>query len=518
MYGIEGLLAGRTLVDRYRVEEVIGRGGMGAVYLATDQRLGRQVAVKVIAVAAPDPQSHARLRARFHREARAAAGLHHPNIVAVYDFGTDTLLDLDFLVMELLRGEDLATRLGREGPPALPVTLSILYQAARGLAAGHRTGLVHRDVKPGNLFLQSGDRPEEVQVRVLDFGIAEVTADDQTLTHLTVYGRSPFSPAYASPEQLRGESCVTPATDVFSLAAVGYHLLTGERAFTSGDPERMAAELSSALASLPRRPMLRPPLREILQRGLAHRAEDRFRDAGALAEALAPLLAAPDRSTAQPDATRWVGEPRERPAAEPEPKRRFSFFSRKGSRPAPERPVSAYAEPTGTRTAFEPPPPRNLAPRTSAAPPMRTPGPAPAPSPAAAHRPGWFRRAGAAVWSFCVTTVVVGLFMGAWALALTGLESSDPALILGGIAGSIALTPLAVHRVMGRRGSYRLALLGSIAASVASLFLVGPNGEAQLLLATMFGLQLVTALVIVRLTRRAEPRPVPGPQHTPIRA
>jgi hypothetical protein len=149
---------------------------------------------------------------------------------------------------------------------------------------------------------------------------------------------------------------------------------------------------------------------------------------------------------------------------------------------------------------------------------MRTPGPAPAPSPAAAHRPGWFRRAGAAVWSFCVTTVVVGLFMGAWALALTGLESSDPALILGGIAGSIALTPLAVHRVMGRRGSYRLALLGSIAASVASLFLVGPNGEAQLLLATMFGLQLVTALVIVRLTRRAEPRPAPGPQHTPIRA
>src|SRR5688572_30362869 len=227
MYGIEGLLAGRTLVDRYRIDAVVGRGGMGAVYRAHDLRLGREVAVKVITVAAGDADGHRRLRARFLREARAAAGLHHPNVVQVYDYGEDPTLGLDFLVMELLRGEDLATRLNRKGPPAVPTALNILCQAARGLAAGHRAGLVHRDIKPGNLFLEPGDRIGEVQVKVLDFGIADITAlDEETVTHLTVAGRSPFSPAYASPEQLRSETRVTPATDVFSLGAVGFHLLT----------------------------------------------------------------------------------------------------------------------------------------------------------------------------------------------------------------------------------------------------------------------------------------------------
>src|SRR5688500_4441955 len=254
MYGIAGLLNGRTLCGRYRIDAVIGRGGMGAVYSATDERLGRSVAVKVIGIVAHEPQEHARLQARFQREARAAATLRHPNVVAVHDYGSDPELGRDFMVMELLQGEDLAVRLARTGPPPVHIALAILRQAARGLAAGHRAGLVHRDVKPGNLFLEPGDRIGEVQVKVLDFGIADITAlDEETVTHLTVAGRSPFSPAYASPEQLRSETRVTPATDVFSLGAVGFHLLTGRRAFKTTDPAQMVAELSSALANdLPR--------------------------------------------------------------------------------------------------------------------------------------------------------------------------------------------------------------------------------------------------------------------------
>ena len=120
MYGIAGLLTGRTLAGRYLIEAVIGRGGMGAVYRAVDERLSRPVAVKVVGAVTTDPQEHHKLRMRFNREARAAAALRHPNVVQVHDFGTDPELDLDYLVMELLHGEDLAQRLMRGGAPRSP--------------------------------------------------------------------------------------------------------------------------------------------------------------------------------------------------------------------------------------------------------------------------------------------------------------------------------------------------------------------------------------------------------------
>jgi serine/threonine protein kinase len=487
MYGLEGLLAGRTLGGRYLIEEVVGRGGMGAVYRARDERLARQVAVKVIGVVLADEEMNQRLRARFHREARVAATLHHPNVVQIYDFGADDALGLDYLVMELLRGEDLATRLSRKGPPAVGTALEILQQAARGLAAGHRAGLVHRDVKPGNLFLEPGDRHGEVQVKVLDFGIADVVsaADDRTVTHLTVVGRSPFSPAFASPEQLRGEERPGPASDVFSLGAVGFQLLTGRRAFQSSDWRQLLVELSASLAAeLPNVKGLEPAARAVLLRALAPEPRDRFPDAGAFAQALEPLLS-------------------ERPRAGEEPARVAP------AQPAPRRldPTRGATElMTNGATALSSAPFRPAAPdpklREEVEALLRQrqrPALAPLPEP---RRPGRFRRAVRAVTSFLVTTVSVALFAGAWYLALTGARVGDLRQIFAGAAASVVLTPLAVHRLSGRRGSYRFALLGSILGSAAVVYLLAPSHRIPSTLAVLLLAQLAISFVAVRLTGR----------------
>jgi tRNA A-37 threonylcarbamoyl transferase component Bud32 len=294
MAGLESLLKGRTLAGRYLIDDVIGRGGMGAVYRGTDQRLGRPVAVKVItASAGNDPAVRERLRARFRHEAASAASLpHHPNVVPVYDYGTDDELGLDYIVMELLRGEDLATRLQGRGAPPMAEALRILQHAARGVAVGHRAGLIHRDVKPGNVFLVQGSGADEMQVRVLDFGIAKAMAEEDTASAgLTHDGRAPLSPAYASPEQLRGDARLTPASDVFSLGALGFQLLTGTRPFTEADRNRMAAGMQVPVPSLrARNPGVPAEVEEVILRALSLFPAQRFDDAGALADALARPL------------------------------------------------------------------------------------------------------------------------------------------------------------------------------------------------------------------------------------
>ena len=290
MAGLEALLKGRELAGRYRIEEVIGRGGMGAVYRGTDLRLGRPVAVKVItASSGNDPELRERIRARFRHEASAAAKLpHHPNVVPVYDYGTDDDLGLDYIVMELLRGHDLASRFQRSGPPPIAQALRILQHAARGVAVGHRSGLIHRDVKPGNIFLVQGEHAgDEMQVRVLDFGIAKAMTEEDSTTALTHDGRAPLSPAYASPEQLRGEPRLTPASDVFSLGAVGFQLLTGDRPYSEVDRNRMGAGIEVPTPSLrSRNPRVPDEVEAIIRRALASDPAQRFANAGAMADAL----------------------------------------------------------------------------------------------------------------------------------------------------------------------------------------------------------------------------------------
>ncbi|HYW07139.1 MAG TPA: protein kinase [Longimicrobium sp.] len=297
MPGLEGLLAGRTLAGRYRIEEVIGRGGYAAVYRAVDERLGRTVAVKVITVVAPDGATREQVRRRFEREARIAAGLDHPNVVTVYDVGTDPELELDFLVMELLRGEDLSGRIARVELFPLPAAVRVLRDAARGIAAGHLGGLIHRDVKPANVFLAEHDRENRFRVCILDFGIARIRDAENSLTRLT-HGAAPLSPRYASPEQLRDERDLSPASDVFSLGVIGYELLTGERPFTPDqirDVSRGETAVPPSFAGVP------AEVEPIIRTAMEWEPADRFPGAGEMAEALDAALATlpPDAASAR---------------------------------------------------------------------------------------------------------------------------------------------------------------------------------------------------------------------------
>jgi serine/threonine protein kinase len=284
--GLESLLTGHTLVKRYTIEEVIGRGGFAVVYRAMDERLSRPVAVKVITLTATDPEHREVLRERLHKEAQAAASLpHHPNLVTVHDVGTDPELGLDFLVMEMLRGENLAQSFARAGRPPLKRALCILRDAAEGLAVGHRAGLIHRDVKPGNIFLAEAHdgNHDDVRVCLLDYGIAQAIEDDQTVTRGA--GANPLSPAFASPEQIRGERELTAATDVFSLGVVGYQLLTGERPFTS-QPGQVPTGWTVRKPIRELNPEVPTAVEQVVMKAMSVEPRDRFADADAFSHAL----------------------------------------------------------------------------------------------------------------------------------------------------------------------------------------------------------------------------------------
>lgn len=296
MSGILALLLGRRLCDRYRVDSVIATGGMGSVCRAFDLKLERDVAVKVVTAVAPDADEAGRLKARFHREATAAARLRHPNVVTVHDFGTDPDLGIDFLIMELLAGEDLSARMRRAGGP-LPVdeAVEILREAGMGLAAGHRAGMVHRDVKPANIYLVA--EPGGWEVKVLDFGIAQVRAQDgETAAKLTQFG-APHTPRYASPEQLAG-GVVTAASDVYSLALTGLEMLGGEHPEalnSTGDDREAARRVKRVLAKRGDVPLR---LAAILRRSMRLDPTARFADADVFLDALDDWEKAPPADAA----------------------------------------------------------------------------------------------------------------------------------------------------------------------------------------------------------------------------
>jgi serine/threonine-protein kinase len=268
---------GSVLGGRYRLIELLGQGGMATIYRARDAQLERDVAVKLLR---PEYGRDPDFLSRFRSEAQAAAGLNHPNIVAVYDYGQDEAGP--FIVMELIDGEDLQSVVRRVGalPPRQAARLTA--ETARALDAAHRRGIVHRDVKPGNVMVGRDGR-----VKVGDFGIARALSEAQ----MTLPGTTLGSVHYFSPEQARGEP-TTPASDVYSLGIVLYELLTGRRPFEGDSAAAIAmARLSGAVPSpSAARSGIPPALEAIVRRAMALDPNGRYHTGGDLAEALDAFL------------------------------------------------------------------------------------------------------------------------------------------------------------------------------------------------------------------------------------
>jgi serine/threonine-protein kinase len=262
-------------IGRYRVLGYLGRGAMGVVYRGRDDALERDVALKVMSIGLGADSD---ARGRFQREAKAAARLQHPNIVTVYELGEHQ--GAPFIAMELLEGMDLqrAIEAGIRPDPAL--TFPILLQVLAGLGHAHEKGIVHRDVKPSNIFL-----PRGLPAKIMDFGVARLSGS--TTTSGAVSG----TPTYMSPEQVRG-GLLDGRSDLFSTGLILYELVTGERAYRAESVVAVLYKIAHEdpdLALLPRGPEW-ASLREVISRSLARDPEDRYPDARAMASELALAL------------------------------------------------------------------------------------------------------------------------------------------------------------------------------------------------------------------------------------
>ena len=292
-------LQGRILDGRYQLNSLLGVGGMANVYLAQDRVLQRQVAVKVLSL--PYAQDPAFVE-RFRREARTAARLSHPNIVAVFDSGSDA--DQSYLVMEYVPGQSLAELLARQGRLAPRRAAELAMEVCAALAAAHTQGLVHRDIKPGNVLLGHDGR-----VKVTDFGIAKAVAAATTLTGVgVVLGTA----AYLSPEQAQGGP-VDARSDLYGLGCVLYELLTGTPPFGSGADSPQVAIATRHLSEPPeppswRNPQVDPGLDAVVLTALAKQPDQRFQSAIELQDALGRVLVG-DAVAAGPGTPQGAGVP-----------------------------------------------------------------------------------------------------------------------------------------------------------------------------------------------------------------
>ncbi|WP_234591540.1 serine/threonine-protein kinase, partial [Micromonospora sp. MH99] len=270
------LTRGVLLGDRYRLGERVATGGMGAVWRGTDVLLEREVAVKVLL---PSLVADAEFTARFRAEARMLAALRHPGVVAVHDVGQAALADgsrVDYLVMEYVEGEPLSARVRTAGRLDAATTMSVLAQAADALHTAHLAGIVHRDVKPGNLLVKADGR-----VVLVDFGIAR----SRSMAGLTAANMVLGTAAYMSPEQATGQP-VAAATDVYALGAVAYFCLAGRPPFDGDNPLAVALRhAQDEPAPLP--PDTPPAVAAVIARAMAKRPAERYASAAELAAAAA---------------------------------------------------------------------------------------------------------------------------------------------------------------------------------------------------------------------------------------
>ncbi len=275
-----------TVLGGYRVVRLIGRGGMGAVYLAEDGRLGRNVALKVLA---PDTAEMPQVRERFVRESHLAASLDHPNILPIYGAGeADGQL---FMAMRFVPGPDLAGVIARDGPLALERTVGLIDQVAAALDAAHAAGLIHRDVKPGNILIAPGSAPGTDHAYLSDFGLTKHAAYSGALTRS---GQLMGSIGYVAPEQIENRP-IDARVDVYSLGCVLYECLAGTQPYPRDtEMATLYAHVQAPPPSLAEtRPELPPTVDAVIAKALAKTPDARYGSAGELARALA-VAAAPD--------------------------------------------------------------------------------------------------------------------------------------------------------------------------------------------------------------------------------
>jgi tRNA A-37 threonylcarbamoyl transferase component Bud32 len=273
---------GATLAG-YKLVEKLGEGGMGAVFIAEDIALRRRVALKTMK---PELAARELSKQRFFREARAAARIEHDNIVPIYQVGEEN--GVPFLAMALLKGESLGDFLKKTPRPDLDFLLKAGQDTAEGLAAAHEQGLIHRDIKPDNIWIEPLPKNAGVRAKILDFGLARPQSEDESL--LTQEGAILGTPAYMAPEQARGEA-VDHRADLFSLGCVLYQMATGRRPFTGAS---VVAVLTAIATETPPGPMtlnptLPPILADLIMRLLEKDAARRIQSANEVVEALRSL-------------------------------------------------------------------------------------------------------------------------------------------------------------------------------------------------------------------------------------
>lgn len=276
-------LVGRIVGDKYRVLGLVGEGGMGTVYEAEHMEIGRRVAIKVLNRAHLGRKEAV---ARFHQEARAAGAIGHPNICEIYDVGK--LSDgAPYLVMERLNGKTLADRINIEGALPFDDVISILIQVLSALVAAHEKGIIHRDVKPENIFLTERVGCAPV-VKILDFGISKsIDGDDLSLTRTGMVMGTPF---YMAPEQARGER-IDHRVDIYACGVILYETLTGRRPFHASSYNALVIQVLSAQPRDPReiRPAIPACLVPVIYKALGKHREERFDNAKAFIDALSEV-------------------------------------------------------------------------------------------------------------------------------------------------------------------------------------------------------------------------------------
>jgi serine/threonine-protein kinase len=276
-----------TIGQRYELGELLGRGGMGEVRAATDLRLGRAVAIKVLRA---DLAEQEKLRGRFEREARAAARINHPNVVAIYDIGEDD--GVPFIVMERLPGNSLSRELasGRLGQDR---ACSLGIEILAALDAAHQLGVIHRDIKPSNILLDA-----ESHAKVADFGIAKLAEEDSQTTMGIVFGTA----SYLAPERLAGH-VATPASDLYAVGVLLFEALAGRSPFRGDTPLALVEAISRGAAEPLReiRPDVDPAVVRVVERAMRQDPDERYASASEMAAALAAATETTDAA--------FVGEP-----------------------------------------------------------------------------------------------------------------------------------------------------------------------------------------------------------------